>query len=187
MNEERQQEKALRALVFKCSGRVAEVQEADEAYRKAWTGAGLPEKATEELVGAVPGPKSHENHPKTIQKSRKSYREWAEKPHFEVFCDGPEPPLLDLAARQRARDPSLWQLAFIPAEFENSGMELETFDSFEAAEKRMNGLRSWAEHQEMGQKGAMTPIWRCFFFAWYQAVLISFVDIYCFDMFWWSF
>ena len=80
----------------------------------------------------------------------------------EVFCEGPEPPLLDAAARRRARDPSLYQLAFIPATFVNSGMELETFDSFEAAEERMNGLRSSAKTQEIQWKSIV-----CSFEFWF--------------------
>ena len=38
----------------------------------------------------------------------------------EVYCDGPDEPLLAEPERLRAADPSLWQLARIPSEVERT-------------------------------------------------------------------
>eukprot|EP00434_Breviolum_minutum_P010779 symbB.v1.2.009508.t1/scaffold590.1/size183855/20 len=57
-----------------------------------------------------------------------------------VFFDGPPEPLLEEAERLRAADPSLWQLVYIPPVFDATGMEILSFDSFEAAEEMLNSL-----------------------------------------------
>lgn len=58
-----------------------------------------------------------------------------------VYCDGPPEPLLEEPERQRATDPSLWQLVYIPPVFDATGMEIMCFDSLEEAQTKLNSLK----------------------------------------------